>query len=511
MLLAMTAKRIISRYGSDAALSCLIGLALVLRLWGIGDQSFWLDEAFSVVHARAGLMHILSSGFEWETNPPLYYMLVEIWTSLFGDSEAAARSLSALIGAATVPVIFAIGRKLLSPGAGFVAALLFAIAILQIDYGQEARQYALLVLALSVALLGAVMALADRADDDMPPRRAGILFTGGIVIAVYSHDIAIFYWAALDLSLLLALLLAPPSPGLPRFFVHWAGYNLIALLFTAPQLYAIWHLRAAPAVDWLPPPSLGFIAAVVQSLLFSEFARAWPVGTLGAIVAVAAIVWATIVNRRSPPAICFGLVLSLLSFALIVGVSLARPVMLVRTTLWVPVPLYVFLGVAIGALRCPRSKAVALAALVLFAGLGAFVDRQHYAKEPWREIVPSIARQFRGGDVVVFVTPSIHPFAYYWPGGFDFARCRRPELNVSPGPPVGDQLKYRCQTESVPDILRELPPGGSAWFISRYSAVPMLTDLAYALSESYDVGARTWMSNHDRPILLVRVAARTRQ
>jgi hypothetical protein len=76
---------------------------------------------------------------------------------------------------------------------------------------------------------------------------------------------------------------------------------------------------------------------------------------------------------------------------------------------------------------------------------------------------------------------------------------------------VGDQLKYRCQTESVPDILRELPPGGSAWFISRYSAVPMLTDLAYALSESYDVGARTWMSNHDRPILLVRVAARTRQ
>ena len=39
-----------------------------------------------------------------ESNPPLYYVLAWGWAKAFGTGEVGLRSLSALFGAATVPV-----------------------------------------------------------------------------------------------------------------------------------------------------------------------------------------------------------------------------------------------------------------------------------------------------------------------------------------------------------------------------------------------------------------------
>ena len=51
-----------------------------------------------------------------ESNPPLYYVLAWGWAKAFGTGEAGLRSLSALLGAATVPVGFLIGRQLAAAG-----------------------------------------------------------------------------------------------------------------------------------------------------------------------------------------------------------------------------------------------------------------------------------------------------------------------------------------------------------------------------------------------------------
>src|SRR5215212_1490594 len=129
------------------ALVAIVAGAAALRFSTLGVQSFWHDEAVTVdrvLHPGLGatLKEIPSS----EATPPLYYVLAWIWTKVFGHSEAGIRSLSALLGTATVPVAYAIGARVASRRAGLLAAMAVAVSPLMVWYSQEARAYALLVL-----------------------------------------------------------------------------------------------------------------------------------------------------------------------------------------------------------------------------------------------------------------------------------------------------------------------------------------------------------------------------
>ena len=72
-------------------------------------------------------------------NPPLYFILAWVWQKVFGNSEIALRSLSALLGTATMPVVYAAARELASRRAGLLAAALAATSPLLIWYSQEVR------------------------------------------------------------------------------------------------------------------------------------------------------------------------------------------------------------------------------------------------------------------------------------------------------------------------------------------------------------------------------------
>lgn len=66
-------------------------------------QSFWRDEAFSVILAQYSPIEIIARS---SMEPPVFYLLLHFWIKLFGTSEIAARSLS-LVGftLATIVVI----------------------------------------------------------------------------------------------------------------------------------------------------------------------------------------------------------------------------------------------------------------------------------------------------------------------------------------------------------------------------------------------------------------------
>jgi uncharacterized membrane protein len=226
-------------------------LALALRLWGITDQSLWMDEVFSARHIHKSWRAMLTAGFVNETNPPLYYVLLRLWCAVFGDGELALRSLSAVASAATVPVVHAIGATLGRRRAGIFAALLFALAGLQIEYAQEARQYALLVFGLAIALLGLAKAITERDDAGHPPRTAATLFVVGMVVAVYAHNIAAIYWFAMDFALLIPLAIEARRrsfAGVAPLLRASILAHLVALLLCAPQLYAIIILRDAEGI-----------------------------------------------------------------------------------------------------------------------------------------------------------------------------------------------------------------------------------------------------------------------
>src|SRR3954447_5474740 len=132
--------------GSRGLLAAIVVAGAALRFATLATQSFWLDEAIAINSARLDLSGLIDSLAHTEGNPPLYFLLLDGWMRVFGDSEAALRSLSALIGTATIVLGFEIGRRLATARIGLVLAALVAFNPLLVWFSQEARPYALVVL-----------------------------------------------------------------------------------------------------------------------------------------------------------------------------------------------------------------------------------------------------------------------------------------------------------------------------------------------------------------------------
>ena len=59
------------------------------------ERPLFVDEAYSVLIAGRGVSAIVD-GLSRDNSFPLYYFLLSFWMRLFGDSEIALRSLSAI-------------------------------------------------------------------------------------------------------------------------------------------------------------------------------------------------------------------------------------------------------------------------------------------------------------------------------------------------------------------------------------------------------------------------------
>jgi hypothetical protein len=69
------------------------GSGCSLRIYDLTGKDIWVDEANGILMARSGLRGLLEH-LKLDSSPPLYYLLLGAWMRLFGDSEAAVRSLS---------------------------------------------------------------------------------------------------------------------------------------------------------------------------------------------------------------------------------------------------------------------------------------------------------------------------------------------------------------------------------------------------------------------------------
>jgi len=182
------------------ALAGLTALGLAVRFASLGVQSYHHDEVITAARVISGdFANMLGQVKESESNPPLYYVLAWGWAKAFGTGEAGLRSLTALFGAATIPVAYLICRELASKRAGLIAAAIVAVNPMLIWYSQEARSYALLVFFGALALFFFVRALRTHRGRDLA------LWALASALALCSHYFAIFAVAIEAVWLLVAL------------------------------------------------------------------------------------------------------------------------------------------------------------------------------------------------------------------------------------------------------------------------------------------------------------------
>ena len=135
----------------SGGLIALMALSAFLRSRYLGGE-FWMDEGITTgisLHPLSQIPGVL----RYDGNPPLYYMALHVWMSMFGSSESATHSLSLIFGLLTIPAGAWAAGVLFGRRAGIMAALLFAFNAWLTAYAQETRMYELM------GLLGVV---ADR-------------------------------------------------------------------------------------------------------------------------------------------------------------------------------------------------------------------------------------------------------------------------------------------------------------------------------------------------------------
>src|SRR5688500_16874169 len=108
----------------------IIGLAVALRFWRLGDWGFDSDEVFML---RDSLDPRLTN-----PRPLLYFLNHYIVQPLMPLHELSLRLLPAVFGVLAIPTIYFVGRRLVGTRAAFFAAFFLAVSPLHVYYSQFA-------------------------------------------------------------------------------------------------------------------------------------------------------------------------------------------------------------------------------------------------------------------------------------------------------------------------------------------------------------------------------------
>jgi mannosyltransferase len=413
------------------AVATLTVAALLLRLLRIGENELQVDEAYSFYQATTSAWprSLLN-----DNNPPLYYALLRGWVRLAGVTEGALRAPSALFGALFVPACAAAGRALFNGRIGLWCALAATVSPLHIYYSQEARGYALLVVAIVLA-----QALAWRSVDTGSAKLwlLGSLFA---VLALYTNILAII--AFLPVALLPALhprketrrrvlrRLAATCAMCAAALLPWAVGSLLAR--TQTPMGAEW-IRAV----WEETPPLLAVPRTLETMAFGNSSpvllkqlkgldlplpvRLAGLAGLCALGLAAAVPWGD--RRLGVPDAgrrrAYLWLLLLAPLAVLWGVSFVKPVYVVGRYDLVALPAFVLLtGLALGKMQDlgRRTLPLGLAAALMAATTTGATLVQYYRSPATPDAKPTASAIDAGvsdGDVVVFTGLRGYPVLYY--------------------------------------------------------------------------------------------------
>lgn len=114
-------------------------------------------------------------------HPPLYFLLLRIWSQWFGNSVVAIRSLSVLISLLVFPAIYYLCLELFqSSWVGWMAILLMANSPFHILYAQEAREYSLWTV--TILLSSTLFLQAIRKNTKL----SWLIYSGGLIAGLYT-------------------------------------------------------------------------------------------------------------------------------------------------------------------------------------------------------------------------------------------------------------------------------------------------------------------------------------
>lgn len=479
-LLGVLPRGFLARAGVGLALA-VVAAGCFLRF--VAPAGLWLDESLSVNISKLPVTQIPGALVQ-DGSPPLYYYLLHFWMLVFGQGDFAVRALSGLISVATLPLLWAAGKRSGGRIAAWAALLLGASSPWAIYYGTDTRMYSLM------ALEAVAFYLIARRALEFPGR--------GRLVAVAAITAALMYTHYWDLYLVAtggvwALWRSwresrtgrCPAPAYPRAAhkIVWAMLvGIVAWLPWSPVFVAQALHTGTP---WTNPPGpedllsvfndfggVGHWGALLTFLLFAlvglaVFARPGPVGT------------SVLVEARLQERSRFLLLLLLGALGIAVLAGMVTGAAFDGRYIAVIFPLFVLLC-AVG-LSNFTSRPVTCGLLAIACVSGVFSARLQNS-QPRTEAVRVAAdlnRLAQPGDMVVYCPDQLGPAVDRLLSVPDVTEVTFPRMI---GPQRVDWVDYArtIQATNVYNFANwatsHLNPGGTLWLVWRNGYTPFGQD-----------------------------------
>lgn len=371
----------------------MIPLLLLIMLLGTQrlDESLWVDEVWSLYYAGGTHYGPLSptetvgrviEQYHHERNPPGYYLLLNLWGSVVGWSDTAARFLSLLAGLLAVAWIYRLGREIISPVGGLGAAVTLGMSAFYISYLHEMRVYTIYVL-LAVWVLWAYWHLIRR---EKPRLGVQIAYLLGIVGIFYTYFFNVLVLAGLGLAHL--------------FFVHknqaWMRVGLLTVLgaLTFVPWAGLLLQATSQSITTIPTGALATDTLVNQILIYFS----------NSSVALFGIVLLASVNLRDWKTRMVWFIVAVV-FVLVVLISLQFHIFLHTRYVLVLWPLLALLcGLGIERLARRGIHPIWILGIWTIAGVWS-VLYGYQPKMPYSDLTALLQARAQSGDQLAFHAP----------------------------------------------------------------------------------------------------------
>lgn len=404
-----------ARWGSVVAL-LVVAAGVGLRFYRLGFQSLWFDEGYSNWLSSQRVGRLLNA-VRHDFSPPGYFVMLSQWMRAFGDSEWAMRSLSAVLGSGTLVLVWLMARRALGHGAAVVlAASLFALSEIQVEYSQEARPY---IAGSFFFAAGLYCVMRHLNGGGWRWLGATALMGAGLV---YQHNVMWFFLAGLH-----AFWLAAPGPdtllrrvrnmviadiGIALLYLPWLPgltlqmHNIQSAYFTdRPVFYDLSY-----TVSWLGGNAIQTLQPLAAALGITDPNDRIVRGAGFLSVSLACVLGLACCDRRQRR------MLVAILLAGLVPILMAMVYSQFRRSVFVPrafIPASVVFPLVIAAvwpatLRPVRGRwvgCVLAGLLVLGSGLSVWGYFHYEAKENWRLATHWINAHEHQGALIVFSGP----------------------------------------------------------------------------------------------------------
>jgi mannosyltransferase len=425
---------------SHRVILILLGIILIgslLRIYHLGTESIWYDEAASIDGSKESVVSVIESSGRLHNVPPLYYVLLHFWMLLFGTGEIAVRSLSAIFGIISIFVIYKVGCQLFNRKVGLISSFLSAISCYHIYFSQEARAYSLLQL---LTLLSFSFFIKIVKTDNKRKLYFALLLLTNVCLA-YTHP----YGLLVIVSQIVYFLFLWSEYKRLRFW--FLGVQVATVAFFSPWIPTFFGRVSQKITEgfWIDKPSLKHIFQT-----FIDYSSG-DSGGLSGLSSILLLVFSILCliglisikrrnggwNPRKPlqsvkglswnisPEFVEEILLLLMWFSFPIFIpfivsQFSTPIYTTRYTISASAAFYLLVAKGISAFTSRKALffVVILVSLLSLPGLQHYYS--HYKKGQWREITGFIEHNTRAKDVII-IWPDYYqlPFNYYYKGNLE--------------------------------------------------------------------------------------------